>query len=154
MSASPIRLGDPVPWFGARTVTGASVDLHVDAGRWVVLAFAGAGDRAQAARELAPILAAARPDRDDRIVAYVVLAAPPDAVGDLARMSGPGLAFIADPDDAIAERYGAKGAPRTLVLDPMLRAVANIAWDHQGGHAEALRGLLAGSALGRRIVRA
>ncbi len=36
-----IALGDPVPWFGARTVTGATIDLHVDAGRWIVLAFAG-----------------------------------------------------------------------------------------------------------------
>jgi hypothetical protein len=144
MSASAIRLGDPVPWFGARTVTGGSVDLHVDAGRWVVLAFADPCDRARAARELAPVLEAARADRDDRLVALVVLAAAPDPSGDLARMSGPGLAFIADPDGAIAERFGARGAPRTIVLDPMLRAIANIAWDHDGGHAQAVRGLLAG----------
>jgi 2OG-Fe(II) oxygenase superfamily len=139
MSASAIRLGDPVPWFSARTVTGGTVDLHVDAGRWVVLAFADTGDRARAARELAPVLEAARADRDDRLVALVVLAGMPDAADDLA-----GLAFITDADGAVAERFGARRAPRTIVLDPMLRAIANIAWDHDGGHAATVRGLLGG----------
>jgi len=33
--------------------------------------------------------------------------------------------------------------PRTIVLDPMLRAVANIPWDHPDGHLNVLHGLLA-----------
>ena len=36
-----IILGDPVPWFSAPLVTGGSFDLHVSAGRWVVLSFLG-----------------------------------------------------------------------------------------------------------------
>ena len=32
--------------------------------------------------------------------------------------------------------------PRTVVLDPMLRAIADIAWDHADGHAATVRQLL------------
>ncbi len=32
--------------------------------------------------------------------------------------------------------------PRTIVLDPMLRAVADIPWDYAAGHAESVRGVL------------
>ena len=31
---------------------------------------------------------------------------------------------------------------RTVVLDPMLRAIADIPWDHPEGHLNVLRGLL------------
>lgn len=139
--ATTIRLGDPVPWFGARTLAGGSVDLHVDAGRWVVLAFADALDDPRAMRELAPLLAAAAACDEDRIVIHVVLGTPPTAQA-LSQIARPGLTVLADQDGAIARLYGAQGAPRTIVLDPMLRAVANIAWDHAGGHAEALAALL------------
>lgn len=32
---SKIALGEPVPWFGARTAGSSRVDLPADAGRWV-----------------------------------------------------------------------------------------------------------------------
>jgi len=32
--------------------------------------------------------------------------------------------------------------PHTIVLDPMLRAVADIAWDHAAGHAQTVRNVL------------
>jgi hypothetical protein len=139
MDISP-RLGDPAPWFGARTIAGAALDLHVDAGRWVVLALAGASDDPPAAAELAPILEAARAAEDDHLVAYVMLAAPPGAPEALTARSGPGLAFVADYDGGIAALFG--GARRTVVLDPMLRVIANIAWE-TGDHNATLRALLA-----------
>jgi hypothetical protein len=142
MSPSPVRLGDPAPWFSARTLSGGQIDLHVDAGRWIVLAFAGTPDDPRAARELAPVLAAARPDDDDRLVAYVIWNAAP-ARDDPGRRTGPGLGFIADEEGAIARRYGTAHAPRTIILDPMLRVVADIAWDHAAGHAETVRATLA-----------
>ena len=37
----PIRVGDPMPWFSARTVTGNAFELQVSAGRWIVLCFLG-----------------------------------------------------------------------------------------------------------------
>ena len=139
--ATTIRLGDPVPWFGARTLAGGAVDLHVDAGRGVVLAFADGIDDPRAMRELAPLLAAAAACDEDRTVIHVVLGTPPTAQA-LSQIARPGLTVLADQDGAIARLYGAQGAPRTIVLDPMLRAVANIAWDHAGGHAETLAALL------------
>jgi predicted 2-oxoglutarate/Fe(II)-dependent dioxygenase YbiX len=137
---SPVRLGDPAPWFSARTHEGAGIDLHVDAGRWIVLAFAGTPDDPRGPRELAPILAAARPDDDDRLAVYVIHAAAPSTP---CPRSGPGLGFLVDNGGAIARLYGAHDAPRTVVLDPMLRVVADVAWDHAAGHAETVRAALA-----------
>ena len=142
MSAEPTPLGDPAPWFSARTLAGATLDLHVDGGRWVVLAFAGPPDDPRAPVELAPLLEAATPAVDDHLVACVIYSAPPADAASLAARSGPGLAFIADLDDGIAALYGAQRSPRTIVLDPMLRVVANIAWDFAAGHEATLRTVL------------
>jgi len=139
LSPSGLRLGDPAPWFSALTREGAAIDLHVDAGRWVVLAFAGQCDDPRAAHELAPILAAARPEDDDHLVVYVIS----DTAPALGLPSGPGLGVVIDADGAIARRYGAEGTPRTVILDPMLRVVADIGWDDRAGHADTVRATLA-----------
>jgi peroxiredoxin len=137
-----IPLGDPVPWFGARTVTGTGVDLHVQAGRWVVLAFLGRPDDPRTAEEMARLLENAGLFDEDRVVVYGVLPAPPADLAIYQRISSRSLAFMEDYDGAIARLYGAEGSPRTIVLDAMLRAVANIAWDDPAGHADQLSGLL------------
>lgn len=137
-----ILLGDPVPWFNGRTVTGAQADLHVDAGRWVVLAFAGALEGPRVASEMAALLSQSELFNENRLVVYVVLTTPPREIAMLASISGPALAFIADYDESISRSYGAAGAPRTVILDPMLRAVANIPWDHPAGHAQTLKNFL------------
>jgi peroxiredoxin len=136
-----IRLGDPVPLFEARSVTGGSVALHVDAGRWVVLAFLGSLAEPRAARELAELLREAARFDEDHLVVYGILTETPapEALGQLAAISGPALAFVADYDGAITERYGARATPRTVVLDPLQRAVAVIGWDHPEGHADSVR---------------
>src|SRR5579872_4407254 len=91
-----VTLGDPVPWFDARTVSGGSVSLHVDAGRWVVLAFLGALGDPRAAGELADILREAALFREDHLVFYGVLTEPPSpqALEQLTAISGGALAFI------------------------------------------------------------
>jgi len=139
-----VRLGDPVPWFDARTVTGSSVSLHVDAGRWVVLAFLGALSDPRAAQDLADLLREAALFREDHLVFYGVLTEPPspEALGQLSAISGGALAFIADYDGAITATYGAREAPHSIVLDPLQRAIADIPWDHPSGHAAVLRRLL------------
>jgi peroxiredoxin len=139
-----ITLGDPVPGFGAPTITGGSVSLEVDAGRWVALAFLGSLDETRAAHEVAELLAEARHFTEDRLVVYGILSAPPspDAQRLLASISGPALAFIADVDGAIAAAYGAQAMRRTVVLDPLQRAIANVAWDDPAGHAAIVRGLI------------
>jgi predicted 2-oxoglutarate/Fe(II)-dependent dioxygenase YbiX/peroxiredoxin len=142
--AGTILLGDPVPWFSAATITGGRVDLHVDAGRWIVLAFLGALGTPRAAHELAELLGQSALFDERRLIVYGILTEPPPPheIALLANVSGPALAFLADYDGEITRRYGAQHRPCTIVLDALLRAVANIAWDDPGGHAEMLRGLL------------
>lgn len=139
-----IALGDPVPGFEAPTITGGSVSLQVDGGRWVVLAFLGSLDEPRAAHEIAELLAEAKHFAEDRLVVYGIIGAPPspEAQQLLAGISGPALAFIADFDGAIAAAYGAQSLRRTVVLDPLQRAIANVAWDDPGGHAAIVRGLI------------
>lgn len=139
-----LRLGDPVPGFSAPTVTGGSVALHVDAGRWVALAFLGSLAEPRAARELAELLGAAHLFQEDHLVFYGILTAPPasEAMRMLASISGPAIAFIADYDGAITAAYGARAMPRTVVLDPLQRAIADLPWDDPAGHGARVRGLL------------
>jgi peroxiredoxin len=137
-----IKLGDPVPWFSARDVRGAPVDLHVDAGRWVVLAFFGAPDEPRAREEFAALLSQAAFFDEDRLVVYCIFGARSIEIERMAAGGGGALVFVADYDGDLARRFGAWGAPRTIVLDPILRAIADIAWDHPAGHAVTVAGLL------------
>jgi predicted 2-oxoglutarate/Fe(II)-dependent dioxygenase YbiX/peroxiredoxin len=139
-----IRLGDPVPLFEVRNVTGGPVALHVDAGRWVALAFLGSLAAPRAAHELAELLREAALFSEDHLVVYGILTEPPapDALAMLTSISGPALVFLADYDGAVTARYGAHAAPRTVVLDPLQRAIADIPWDHPEGHADVVRRLL------------
>jgi peroxiredoxin len=139
-----ITLGDPVPWFSAATITGGSVDLHVDAGRWIVLAFIGNPNEPRAASELAALLGQAELFSEDRLVLHVVLTAPLLDPSALVACIGPAFNVIADYDGSLSARYGAQGAPRSIVLDPMLRAVADIAWDNPSGHAALLAQVMRG----------
>jgi hypothetical protein len=145
MTDSPaIQLGDPVPWFGARTVAGAAFDLHVQGGRWIVLAFLNSLAAPRANHELAELLGESALFDPDRLIVYCVLSEPPSpaAAEIIESISGPALGFVMDYDGAISRLYGAEGSPRTVAIDPMLRAVANIAWDDGMTHAETLRGFL------------
>jgi predicted 2-oxoglutarate/Fe(II)-dependent dioxygenase YbiX/peroxiredoxin len=137
-----IILGDPVPRFSAPLVTGGSFDLHVSAGRWVVLSFLGSPADPRAQAELAGLLNQAELFGDDRMVVGCVFTGRPDDVAKYAGLGSNGLFFLADYDGAISRSFGALAMPRTIVLDPMLRAVADIAWDFAGGHAETVRGVL------------
>jgi peroxiredoxin len=141
-SGPAIGLGDPVPWFSARTITGQAIELHVDAGRWIVLMFFGALDDARAAAALECIRSNAALLDADRLIFLGVLSEPPNDMAAIDALSGPACKFIVDQGGAIGRVYGAEGAPRTIVLDPMLRAVANIPFDHPNGHAAMVEELL------------
>src|ERR1700739_4938058 len=118
-----IVLGDHVPHFSASLVTGGGFDLHVSAGRWVVLSFLGSAFHSRASEELGKLLGAAELFREDHMILACVLTEPPDNAAQLAEISSDALTFLADYDGAISRSYGALDAPRTIVLDPMLRAV-------------------------------
>jgi hypothetical protein len=134
-----IRLGDPVPLFNGATVTGGSAALHVDAGRWVLLAFLGSLDDPRAAHELAQLLAAGI-FSEDHLVLYGILTAPPSppVLEKLIGISSGAVVFIADYDGAITGAYGPPEARHSVVLDPLQRAIADIGWDHPAGHSRLL----------------
>jgi peroxiredoxin len=137
-----IVLGDPVPRFSAPQVTGGAFDLHVSAGRWVVLAFFGSPADPRAQMEFASLLREADRFGDNHLVVGCVFTAPPENLAGLAEIRSDGLFFLADYDGEISRSFGALEMPRTVVLDPMLRAVADIAWDFPQGHADTVQGVL------------
>jgi predicted 2-oxoglutarate/Fe(II)-dependent dioxygenase YbiX/peroxiredoxin len=139
-----VVLGDPVPWFSAPLVTGGSFDLHVSAGRWVVLSFLGSPANPRAMAELAELASASASLSEDHAIIGCVFTGPPEDIASLAAISNSKLFCLADYDGAITRAFGAQEMPRTVVLDPMLRAVADIAWDIPQGHAQTVRNVLGG----------
>jgi predicted 2-oxoglutarate/Fe(II)-dependent dioxygenase YbiX/peroxiredoxin len=139
-----IRLGDPVPWFSAPLLTGGSFNLHVDAGRWVVLCFLGSSANGRMKADFEALQREADLFDEDRMVLRGVFTSPPYDIGKYTGASGKALSVIADFDGALSRSFGAFEVPRTIVLDPMLRAVADIPWDYPQGHAETVRGILRG----------
>jgi predicted 2-oxoglutarate/Fe(II)-dependent dioxygenase YbiX/peroxiredoxin len=137
-----IVLGDPVPWFGAPLIGDGAFNLQVAAGRWIVLSFLGSPRNPKAQQEVTELLRDAQLFHEDRIVFYGVFTAPPSNPAYYTALSSSAISFIADYDGAISRAYGAAEMPRTIILDPMLRAVANIAWDHPTGHAASVRQVL------------
>jgi predicted 2-oxoglutarate/Fe(II)-dependent dioxygenase YbiX/peroxiredoxin len=132
-------LGDPVPWFSAPVMTGGSFDLHVSAGRWVVLSFLGSPSNPRAMSEITELVQLSAGLGEDHAVVACIFTGQPDDVASLAAISSNGLFFLADYDGEISRAFGASEMPRTVVLDPMLRSIADIAWDNPRGHAETVR---------------
>jgi predicted 2-oxoglutarate/Fe(II)-dependent dioxygenase YbiX/peroxiredoxin len=135
---SKVVLGDPVPWFEAPLMAEGSFSLQVAAGRWIVLSFLGSPKNPRLQTELAGLLRDSRLFDPDRLVFYGVLTAPPEDSKYYSGLCTPAISLIADYDGAISRSFGADGMPRTVVLDPMLRAVADIPWDHISDHASAV----------------
>ena len=135
-------LGDPVPWFSAPVMTGGSFDLHVSAGRWVVLSFLGAPGNPRAMAEIAELVRESAQFDEDHMVVGCVFTGQPDDATSLAALSSNKLFFIIDHDGSISRSFGAAEMPRTVVLDPMLRAIADIGWDNPQGHSETVRAVL------------
>jgi predicted 2-oxoglutarate/Fe(II)-dependent dioxygenase YbiX len=136
-----VVLGEPVPWFSALQVSGGPFDLHVSAGRWVVLSFLGSPANPRVG-ELNKLLQEAALFSEDHLVVACILTEPPLDAADLAAISGNALFFLADYDGAISRAFGALEMPRTIVLDPMLRAIADIGWDFAQGHGETVSNTL------------
>ena len=134
-----IVLGDPVPWFTAPVISGGSFSLSVAAGRWIVLSFLGSPADPRAERELAEMLEVFNLFHEDRLVFYGVLTAPPADPTPYLKLSTAATSFLADYDGEISRLFGADIMPRTIILDPMLRAIADIPWDYAEGHGQTVR---------------
>ncbi len=142
VTANKVVLGDPVPWFRAKDILGQTIDLHVAAGRWIVLAFLGNLADPQSQKRLAMLAEKAAAFSNDHLMIYAILSRPPEKLEHVLAMNGPVLKFIGDYDGALGAYYGATEKLRTIALDPMLRAIADIAADHPDGHDTVLSGLL------------
>jgi predicted 2-oxoglutarate/Fe(II)-dependent dioxygenase YbiX/peroxiredoxin len=144
--AGPARivLGDPVPWFAAPLLSEGNFNLSVAAGRWIVLCFLGSPANPRAEHELAELLDVFHLFHEDRLVFYGVLTEPPGDPTPYRKLSTAAMAFLADYDGAISRSFGAADIPRTIILDPMLRAVADIPWNYAAGHAQTVRNVLKG----------
>jgi predicted 2-oxoglutarate/Fe(II)-dependent dioxygenase YbiX/peroxiredoxin len=139
-----IVLGDPVPWFSLPVVTGGSFDLQASAGRWVVLSFLGSLSDSRAMAEVTELASLSASFGEDHLVTGCVFTGQATDAPNLAAISSPTLSFLADSDGAISRSFGAEAMPRTIILDPMLRAIADIAWDIPQGHAAMVRNVLQG----------
>jgi len=139
-----ITLGDPAPWFGAPQIGDGAFNLQVAAGRWIVLSFLGSPADPRAKRELTGLLRDPAVFDEDRIVFCGILAAQPGDPAHYASLLTPAISFVADYDGAIGRMYGAADSPRTIVLDPMLRVIADIPWDYADGHAATVQNVLRG----------
>jgi predicted 2-oxoglutarate/Fe(II)-dependent dioxygenase YbiX/peroxiredoxin len=120
-----IKFGDPAPWFDARTIAGASINLGVVAGRWVALCFLNSLNNPDTSKLLAELLNEAGLFNDDHMVFYGILTEPPLEGQNLANASHRALGFVMDYTKEITRLYGADNSPRLIVLDPLLRAVGN-----------------------------
>jgi peroxiredoxin len=141
-NSHPITLGDPVPWFSARSVAGGKIELQVNAGRWIVLSFNGPATEARAITELQSLIQQQHLFSEDKLIAFGILIGAMKDLDLLAPFCSPALSFIADSDGALSRLYGADVMPRTVIVDPMLRAIANISWDHPEGHANVVAATL------------
>ena len=137
-----IVLGDPVPWFTAPVISGGSFSLSVAAGRWIVLSFLGSPADPRVERELAEMLDVFQLFHEDRLVFHGILTALPQNPAPYLKLSTPATSFLADYDGEISRLFGAAAMPRTIILDPMLRAIADIPWDYAAGHAQTVRDVL------------
>jgi peroxiredoxin len=141
-AGTSVVLGDPAPWFGAPLIGDGVFNLGVAAGRWIVLGFLGSPAEARADRELSALLRDIALFDEDKIVFCGIFTTPPADPAPYIAMSTPAVSFLADYDGAISRAFGAAEMPRTVVLDPMLRAVADIAWDDVSGHAATVHNVL------------
>lgn len=137
-----IGLGDPVTWFEAQTLAGASINLGVLAGRWVVLCFLNELNDPEVVRTLAELLGEAPLFNDDHLVFFGVLTAAPQDAAKLAAVSHKALGFITDYDGRITRMYGAMGMPRLVVLDPLQRLMCDFPLGKNGTPPEILRNFL------------
>jgi predicted 2-oxoglutarate/Fe(II)-dependent dioxygenase YbiX/peroxiredoxin len=130
------RIGEPAPWFTARSGSNPRFTFHTIAGRYVVLGFVGAADHPLAAEALAQVTRRRALFDDVKASFFGVSIDPDDETQGRAAESLPGLRWFWDHDLAISRLYGAAPLeasadgrvayrPFWLVLDPQLRCVFN-----------------------------
>jgi predicted 2-oxoglutarate/Fe(II)-dependent dioxygenase YbiX len=140
-----LHLGDPVPFFTARSSVRPDFKFDTLAGRHVSLTFvaSGSGERE---RQLLATLSGDRSVFDDvENTLFIVSADPADAGPDRLPLRVPGVRAFFDDDSAVAKIFGvtyAAGKPVSYVLSPRLTVIARIALNEAPRHAEMIVNVL------------
>src|SRR5690606_38037100 len=128
---SPLSVGEPAPWFMARTRSNPRYVFNSVGGRYVVLSFLESAG-APAPGRLLECVQANRARFDDQNLCFFGVTADPadEALGRIAD-SIPGIRYFFDLDRSVSAMYGALGSGDayrrlTYVVDPLLRVVAVI----------------------------
>lgn len=152
--AMPLRPGDAAPWFKAASSQNASFAFDTVAGRYVLMAFLGAASAGPAQAALAAVRANRSLFDNSKLAFFGITADPRDREAPDCAAMIPGIRFFWDTDLAIARAYGAVDAAARagqgvlsyrghwLLLDPMLRVVASVAFDEAGRHVELVMDLI------------
>lgn len=131
----PPRIGEPAPWFVARTAANSSFVFDTVAGRYIVLCFAGDLEHPQATEALAQVARRRELFDDEKAAFFGVSIDPADETQGRVADSLPGVRWFWDHDLAVSRLYGAAPPasysvdgpppyrPHWLVLDPQLRCV-------------------------------
>ena len=155
MARRQFLVGDPAPWFVARSSSKPQFHFDAAAGRYLVLSFFGAITDPASASAIEYISTGLRRHFDDDKVALFGISIDPDDESQ-GRVTGtlPGIRYFLDFDRKVSELYGAVGPGDsiadlatyrrfTLVLDPYLRVIANIQLTDAGQHNAQLQQVLA-----------
>jgi len=116
------RVGAPAPPVEGRTLDGRTVELSRFAGRPVVVNFWASW--CYPCREELPMLTEARAEHRGLVVLGVLLRDIPRDARRFARTHGVTWPTVVDPDGRIAERYGVRSAPATMLIRPDGRIAA------------------------------
>ena len=129
------EFGEPVPWFTAESLTNPDYKFHSVAGRYVLLAFVGAADTAEAEGAINALLAEADQFDDVRATAFIVVTDRAALERPSVKAAGEQLRLFIDHDLAISRQYGAAAMgngdapyrPYALLLDRSLRVLSRVA---------------------------
>jgi peroxiredoxin/predicted 2-oxoglutarate/Fe(II)-dependent dioxygenase YbiX len=128
MRPALLNVGEPAPWFAARSTNNTNFHFDTVAGRYIVLCFFGSAVVETSQRILADIWQNKAIFDDQRCCFFGVSVDPEDEKQSRIRQHVPGIRFFWDFNGAISQQYGAVAEPGhyqqfTLVLDPRLRVL-------------------------------
>jgi predicted 2-oxoglutarate/Fe(II)-dependent dioxygenase YbiX/peroxiredoxin len=129
------RVGEPAPWFVARSTSNPRFNFHTIAGRYVALCFAGSAGHPLVAAALDQVARRRSLFDDAKTSFFGVSVDPADEIQGRAVQDLPGMRWFWDQDLAVSRLFGAAPGNETsteaalayrpfwLLLDPQLRVV-------------------------------
>ncbi|MEH1838898.1 MAG: 2OG-Fe(II) oxygenase [Nostoc sp.] len=129
MRQTLLTIGEPAPWFTARSTSNANYHFDTVAGRYIVLCFFGSGEVKTSQRIIEDIWSQQAFFDDQNYCFFGVSIDPEDELQHRVQQHIPGIRFFWDFNQAISQQYGAITATGdyrqfTLILDYSLRVLA------------------------------